>query len=235
MDSFGFAAERQMQMKRTLLILIAPVLLAACSSTRTVRVAVPPRVDLHPYPVVGLVAFTSNANPDVERVATERFLREVQAAQPGTRVVELGNEQQVLASVNAKQWNAKTLRAVGEQHGVDVLVMGRVDLDKVKPQVSVSTVWKNLSARADVNATLTARLIETGNGATTWTNSAQVTTNVAHADLSGRSGTFGARDPEAVYGGMMDHLVCEVTDDFREHYVYRKVRKDEVQVADVRD
>jgi uncharacterized lipoprotein YajG len=223
-----------MQFYRTLIVLIAPVLLTACSSTRTVRVAVPPRVDLSHYQSIGLVAFTSNANRDVERIATDRFLREVQAAQPGTRVVELGTEQEVLASVNAKQWNAKALRAVGEQRGVEVLVMGRVDLEKVKPQVSVSTMWKSLSASADVNASLTTRLVETGTGATAWTDAAEVTTNVAHADLSGRSGTFGARDPEAVYGGMMDHLVCEVTDDFREHYVYRKVPKDAV-VADARD
>ena len=38
----------------------------------------------------------------------------------------------------------------------------------------------------------------------------------------------------AAYGQMVDTLVCTVTDDFREHYVWRKVPKDQAY-ADVRD
>ena len=228
-----------MNMKRLFLVLIAPALLTACSSTKTVRVAVPPRVDLRPYPTVGLVGFTSNANADLERMSTQKFLQEVQAAQPGTRVVELGSEQEVLASVGGRNFDAKTLRAIGEQHGVDVLVIGQLDMEKAKTKINVSSVWKNLNAKSEINAALTARLIETGTGATMWTDSSEVTTNVAALNLSGggkgnRGGSFSASDPEAAYGEMVSALVCGITEDFHETYVWRKVPKDQVY-ADVRD
>ena len=229
-----------MNMKRLFLVLIAPALLTACSSTKTVRVAVPPRVDLRPYPTVGLVGFTSNANADLERMSTQKFLLEVQAAQPGTRVVELGSEQEVLASVGGRNFDAKTLRAIGEQHGVDVLVIGQLDMEKAKTKINVSSVWKNLNAKSEVNAALTARLIETGTGATMWTDSSEVTTSVAALNLSGGGkhskggGSFSASDPEAAYGEMVSALVCGITEDFHETYVWRKVPKDQVY-ADVRD
>src|SRR5436190_16192405 len=124
--SLDSPVERNMTINRTVLAIIATCLLVGCSSsTRTVRVAVPPRVDLRPYPVVGLVMFTSNANGDLERLTTQRFLEQVQAAQPGTKVVELGSSSDVLSSVGHHSWDASAFRAVKEKHGVDVLVMGQ--------------------------------------------------------------------------------------------------------------
>ena len=217
-------------------IIIGSILLFGCSSTKTIRVAVPPRVDLHPYPVVGMVTFASNANPDLERLATQRFLRDVQSAQPGTKVLELGPEAQVLSSLDAKSWDAAALKAVKNKHGVDVLVVGRLQMDKAKPQVQLSTVWKTLSARTDVNVALSAKLIETASSATMWTDSAQLTTNLAYASFNRHGdGNFGASDPEASYGQMLDNLSCRITDDFRIHYVTRRVPRDEVQTASGRD
>src|SRR5690242_21187840 len=124
---------------------IGLALFVGCSSTKTINVAVPPRVDLRPYPVIGLVAFTSNGNSELEQLATQKFLHAVQSAQPGTRVVELGEESDVLASVHRRSWDAGTLRAVKEAHGVDVVVLGRVEMEKSKPEVHLSTVWKSVS------------------------------------------------------------------------------------------
>jgi hypothetical protein len=216
--------------------LIVLLLSAGCSSgTRTVRVAVPPRVDLHAYPMVGLVTFTSNGKGELDRLSTERFLAALQAAQPGTRVVELGTEAQVLASVNRNSWDAGTLRAIKETRGVDVIVMGRLDVEKAKTdfQVSAMSMLKSMSVRQDVNAALSARLVETGTGATMWTNGAKMTANVANADVSNRGGSFGASDPQAAYGEMVDGLVFRVTDDFRVHYVTRRVPRDQTVVASV--
>src|SRR5215212_6746934 len=89
-----------MNLSRTALLslLTFSMLILGCSSTKTVRVAVAPRMDLRPYPVVGIVTFTSNRNDgELDRLATQKFLESVQAAQPGTRVVELGSQQEVLA------------------------------------------------------------------------------------------------------------------------------------------
>jgi len=204
--------------------------------TRTVRVAVSPRVDLRPYPSVGLVTFTSNAKGELDRLSTQKFLQAVQDAQPGTRVVELGSEQQVLASVDARAWNPASLRAVKEMHGVDVIVMGRLDVTKSKPDFSVSSMMQRMSVRQDVNAALNTKLLETGSGATMWSDAAELTTNVAHASFNSRGeGVFGAKDAEEAYGDMVGALVWTVTDDFRTHYVTRRVRKEDLAVASAND
>jgi hypothetical protein len=217
--------------------LIGLFLVAGCASnTRRVRVAIPPRVDLAGYQTVGLVTFTSNAKGELDRLATQRFMQAVQDAQPGTRVVELGSEQQVLASVNASAWNPAALRAVKSTHGVDVVVTGRLDVAKAKPDFRVSTMMKGFSVRQDVNAALNTKLLETGSGATMWSDGSELTTNVAHASFNARGeGLFGASDADEAYGEMLDALVWNVTDAFRTHYVTRRVRKADVAVASVND
>jgi hypothetical protein len=73
-----------------------------------------------------------------------------------------------------------------------------------------------------------------------WTDSSEVTTSVAALNLSGGGkhskggGSFSASDPEAAYGEMVGALVCGITEDFHETYVWRRVPKDQVY-ADVRD
>lgn len=210
---------------------------AGCSSnTRTIRVAVPPRVDLHAYHSVGLVTFTTSADSsaDLERLATQRFLQEVQAAQPGTRVIELGREGDVLSTVHGSSWNPQTLKAVKEANGVDAILLGRLDVTKAKPriQVSASAIWKALDVHADVNATLTARLLETNSAATMWTDSSKLTTTLAKGGVNNRGGGhIGVRDSDSAYAGMVDQLVCDVTDAFRTHYVTRTVPKEQVETA----
>ena len=215
----------------TLLITLA-VATGCASSTRTVRVPVPPRVDLRAYPAVGLVTFNSTGDAGLDHLGTQKFLEAVLAAQPGARVVELGPEAQVLASVNRQSWDAATLRAVKDAHHVDVIVLGRVDVDRAKPQFNLSTMMKQMSVRADVDARLSAKLLETTSGATLWTDASQCTANVAHAQFNDRGqGGFGATDPKAAYGEMLDGLVWNVTDAFRTHYVTRRVPRDQVMVA----
>ena len=212
----------------TLLLLLG----TGCSDTRTVRVAVPPRMDLRGYNTVGLIASTSNAKGgELDRMSTQRFLRAVQAAQPGTRVIELGNEQWVLGSVGRRTWDRETLRLVGEQHGVDAVILGRLDVEKEKPQVSFSSFVKRVNVDQDVNAELSARVVETGSGATMWSDGAKCTTNLNHASVGDRWGNFSANDPEKTYGEMVDGLVYRVTDGFRVHYVTREVPKNQVAAS----
>jgi hypothetical protein len=203
-----------------------------CSSTRTVKVPIPPRVDLARYQTVGLVNFASNADSELQRFSTQKFLSEVQSAQPGTRVVELGSESQVLASVKCSSWDPATFRAIQQIHGVDAILMGRFDVEKAKPSVQLSTAWKSVGMRADVDAGLSARLVETASGATIWTDSAKMTENVASGHIGERSGSFAASDTQSAYGNMVNCLVYEITDDFRVHYVLKRVPKDQVASAD---
>src|SRR5688572_26973277 len=228
-----------MKTKALLLGVITLLLATGCASkTKMVQVEIPPRVDLRAFPMVGLVTFSSNSKGELDRLSTDKFLQTVQAAQPGTRVVELGTEQEVLASVNRSSWDAQTLRAVKQAHGVDAVVIGRLDVKKSKPdvQVSAAAVFKKLSVRQDVDATLTTRLLESASGATMWTDSSQMTATLAGASFNNRGeGHFGASDPEAAYGEMVGGLVYQVTDAFRVHYVTRRVSSDEIAVAGAGD
>jgi hypothetical protein len=227
--------EKDMHSQRFLLVFLAVVCLAAgcSSSTQCVRVQVPPRVDLHAYPTVGLVTFSSNGEggSEVQQLSTQRFLEEIQSAQPGTRVVELGPEEAVLASVHRSSWDAQTLHALKESRGLDVIVIGQLDLRKVQPKVQFSTasLWSAVNVRQDVNATLSARLLETNSGATLWTDFSRRTQTLANANVSNHGGSIGMSDAQAVYGDMIDHLACDITDAFRPHYVTREVPRDQVQ------
>ena len=217
-------------MKNASLLLGVTFLLmtTGCSNTRAVREEVPPRMDLREYNTVGLVGFSSNAKGKLDRMATQRFLRAVQAAQPGTRVIELGPEREVLASVGRRNWDRETLRLVGEEHGVDAVVIGRLNVEREKPDVSFSTFVKRVDVNQDVNAELSARVVETGSGATMWTDGAKCTTSVANASFGDRGhASFSAADPEETYGAMIDDLVWRVTDAFRVHYVTRYVPKNQ--------
>jgi len=205
-------------------------MLTGCSNTVTVKVPVAPRVDLGHYQTVGLVTFTaSNGDAELARMGTQRFLSAIQEAQPGTRVVELGPESKVLSSVKHKNWDMSTLAALKKESGVDAVFTGRIDVTNAKPQVGFSSVWSSVSVRADVDAFVSARLVETESGATVWADSGRRTENVGGADFNKFGGSAGGRDPNGAYGHMVDCLVVQITDAFRTHYILREVPKEQVQ------
>ncbi|MBW8906787.1 MAG: hypothetical protein JF611_14190 [Betaproteobacteria bacterium] len=111
-------------MKRSAALLLAATVLAACS--RTVVVPVPPKVDLKGYGPVGIVDFGSNSEETLSARATRQFQEQVQSAQPGTRFVELGDRQQLLAAVGAKQFDAPALRKIGAKYGVTAVFTGEL-------------------------------------------------------------------------------------------------------------
>jgi hypothetical protein len=77
----------------------------------------------------------------------------------------------------------------------------------------------------DVEASLTARMLETGTGATIWTASARERHTVGEVTLfSGGEVFFDADDPEKAYGQLVEALVGRITPDFRVQWV--RVRKD---------
>src|SRR5262249_43077799 len=85
-------------------ILLAFLLMSGCSST--VLVTVPPRADLKGYGTLGVVDFTSNSGGAAGARATQQLQEQIQAAQPGTRFIELGSRDTVLAAVGRNQLDA---------------------------------------------------------------------------------------------------------------------------------
>ncbi len=105
------------------------------------------------------------------------------------------------------------------EYGVDAVVFGRLEISNVKPKVKLSTVLTSMSARADVDAALSARLLETDSGVTLWTNSVRGRQTVGHVSfVSNGDIYFGARDPESAYGRLVHWLVVRATRDFRPYY-----------------
>ena len=195
--------------------------MAACAGQ---RVAVPPRIDLTEYQVVGLVKFSCNEEGGLDEYVTEQFLEYVLAGQPGVRVLELPSEADLLASTGYRSLGPEALVAIGERYRVASIITGDLQVEDVKPKVNLMTIISSLSVRADVQARLTARMVEASSGATIWRSSADAEKTVGEVQAFG-DGTvlFDAEDPDRAYGDLVAALVDIVTTDFR--VTWQRVRK----------
>src|SRR5213596_3315591 len=152
----------------TLLLWIA--MLWGCSST--VLVSVPPRMDLRTYGTVGIVEFASNSERAINAHATRQFQEQIQAAQPGTRFIELGDRDAVLAAVGARQLDPTVLRKIGERYGVAAIFLGDIAYSEPRTDVKIADLQKlEGGVRADVRGDISSRLMETASGASVWSNS----------------------------------------------------------------
>ena len=202
---------------------ITLALLLGCSHTEKIRV--PPRVQLSAYNYIGVIQFSTNAEDNLKPYVTQNFIQNLQSAQPGTRIIELGSEAQLLQSMNRKKLDLETIKLIGNKYNVDAVIFGHLEISELKPSVKVFTVSESLKAKAHIEALLSARLLETGNGATLWTNATSRQTQVARINLSkGGLIGFGVSDPKEKYGKLVPQLVYANTTDFRHRYEYRKVK-----------
>src|SRR5438477_7707947 len=122
----------------TLVLLLA--LLSGCS--RTVLVPVPPRMDLRTYGTVGIVEFASNSERAINAHATRQFQEQIQAAQPGTRFIELGDRDALLAAVGARQLDPTVLRKIGERYGVAAIFLGDIAYSEPRTDVKIADLQK---------------------------------------------------------------------------------------------
>jgi hypothetical protein len=188
---------------------------AACAS----RVLVPPRIDLHAYEAIGLVVFSCNAEGNLNEFATQKFMESLLGAQPGIAILELGDKDQILESVEGKNFSIEIIKAVARKHHVDALILGHLDVTDVKPKVQLSTLLQSASIEAEVEASLTARLYGAHDGATRWTDSARRRETIAYVGLgSNQPFYFDAADPDKAYGELIYGLVRDITSDYRPRY-----------------
>jgi len=183
------------------------------------RIAVPPAIDLSQLQVVGLTTFDCNREGRLDEYTTQVFLETILSNQPGIRVLELGPEADLLRRAGSSRMGPEALQAIGSDRGVATLFVGNLTIDSVKPKVDLSSLVGQLSVRAEVEATFTARLFETSSGATLWTASAKHKRTVGHVSAF-RDGSFffDADDPEEAYGDLVESLVYDVSTDFRITY-----------------
>ncbi len=76
------------------------------------------------YETTGIIEFASNADANINQYATQQFQQQLQSAQPGTRLIELGARESVLAAVGAKQLDADAIKKIGQKYGVTAIVHG---------------------------------------------------------------------------------------------------------------
>jgi hypothetical protein len=210
-----------MRRSATTALLLPLALLAGCA--KTILVPVPPRADLASYRTLGIVEFASNAEPAVNAHATRRFQEQVQAAQPGTRFIELGTREAMLVSVVSTQLDADAFRKVGRKYGVDAVFLGDIAYSDPKTEVRVRDAAKMQgSVHTEIRGDIASRLVETATGASVWSSSAWTRRQVGSVRLSehGVSGSASSSNPR---DEMVPTLIYQLTHDFRPSTVRQRV------------
>lgn len=196
--------------------------LGGCS--HTVKVLIPPQMDLAPYRVIGVVEFSTNREAELSPYLTQNYLQAVQNGQPEVRFLELGSRELVLSKAGRGQLDFETVKSIGRIYNVDAVMFGQLNLSEPKPDISLSSTWQSMKAGAYVEASLVTKLWETDSGVIRWTNSSQGRDTIARLSASTHGSVhFGAKDPAETYGRLIPQLVYANTEDFRAHYETRRV------------
>jgi hypothetical protein len=203
-----------MRRSASFMLLLSLAVLWGCAST--VLVSVPPRMDLKNYGTVGIVEFASNSGHAIDLQATRQFQQQIQAAQPGTRFIELGSRETVLAAINGKQLDAQGVRKLGEKYGVSAVFLGDIAYSEPKTDVQLKDLSRLEGAvRTEIKADIASRLVETSTGASVWSNSAWVKRQIGRLSVSAEQGVSGGMSNSDSREEMVPALVYQLTHDFR--------------------
>lgn len=213
-------------MKRVFVTAIGLVMLVGvfgCAARQPVQtITVPPRVDLAPHQMIGVLEFDSDTKGKLASFATRRFVEMARQDQGVLRVVDLGPGRRALRTAGQKAWSPALYRTVGEQHGVRTIFLGELSISDIRPGFSLAGALRSGDISAQVDATLAVELVETSTGASLWSGSARAAKSIGHVSVfRGGEFVFDAEDPEAAYGVLVDALVEQVTRDFRATWVRR--------------
>lgn len=195
-------------------LLLSLAMLWGCSST--VLVPVPPRMDLKSYGTLGIVEFASNSDRSINAHATRQFQEQIQAAQPGTRFIELGNREALLAAVGGRQLDVEALRKIREKYGVAAIFLGDIVYSEPKTDVKLTDLTKlEGGVRAEIRADISSRLVETTTGASVWSSSSWVRRQIGHLNVSAEQGVSAGMSKSNPREEMMPALVYHLARDFR--------------------
>lgn len=204
------------RMPRIRLLVVMLGLLAGACGPGSVLVTVPPRIDLAPYPTLGIMDFSSRGDAALGSRAARQFQEQVQAAQPRTRFIELGDRDTVLAAVGAKQFDAAAARKIGEKYGVAAVFVGELVYSEPSVEVKLMDVAKlEGGVRAEVKGDMASRLVETATGASVWTRSSWARRQVGSVNVSSQHGVSGGTGAANPREAMLPTLVYQLTHDFR--------------------
>ena len=206
-----------------MLLLLSFALMWGCS--HTVLVPVPPRMDLRGYGTLGIIEFASNADPAINAHATRRFQEHIQAAQPGTRFIELGGRDAVLAGLGSRQFNVDTLKQIGAKYGVDAVFLGDITYSEPRTDIDIRDLTKlDGKVRTEIRGDMTSRLLETRTGASVWSDSAWATRQIGRLSVSAEQGVSGRMSQGNDREEMLPTLIHYLTGDFRPTSIRQRVK-----------
>ena len=205
------------------------VILIVCSlfaCAKTALVYVQPRLDLTNYVRVGIIDFTTNADPSISRYATQQFQEYIHAAQAGIHIIELGTHEEMLHAVEANRLDSEAIQKIGEIYNVAAVFQSDIEYSDVKTDVNMRDIFNlNTKVQTYLYATLSARLNETGTGANVWSDSSSFKRTLAKFKYSKNGdASFGMSGYNDAHRKLIPDMVNAVTKDFRGTYVKERVK-----------
>jgi hypothetical protein len=198
-----------------IVLLILSATLAGCGG-KTVLVQVPPRVDMKAYETAGVIEFASNADVAINKHATQQFQRELQSAQPGTRLIELGTREAVLAAVGSSELDVEAIRKIGRKYGVGAIFHGNIIYSDPTTDIRVTDLTRlQGGVKAEIKGDIHSRLLETRSGASVWSSSAWARRQLGQLNVSAQHGVSGTVSKSNPREEMVPALVYQLTHDFR--------------------
>jgi hypothetical protein len=146
---------------------------------------------------------------------TREFLAALQSAQPGTPVLELGDERILLSELGRQTLDPDAVRMLGERRHVDAVIVGTLESQRVSPKVALDAPSAWGSASADLEGALRVRILDTRSGATVWSTVARAKAQIAGLDMTPQGvsniGTSGRVEAQQI---LVTRLVRNATGDF---------------------
>ncbi|MBN2418642.1 MAG: hypothetical protein JXL81_04605 [Deltaproteobacteria bacterium] len=191
------------------------------------RVYQPPRFDLSQYSRLGIITFSDNAQPSVAEYATQKFQSEIQTAQVGIPIIELGTEKQVLNNIGSSQLDMVAYKKIAQQYKVAAVFSGSVIYSDVKTDVKIEDITSlSGSVKSVLNATLSAKFVEAESGATLWSDSTSWKRKLGGVSVDKNTGvSVGMNGYDDAYRKLVPDMVHDITNIFRGYYVKQRVKK----------
>jgi len=180
------------------------------------KVMVPPKIDLAQHEVVGVITFRSSNEGLLGSYATGKFMEAIRKDQHLVRIVEIGDQDDVLEEIESKELDREAFVKIGEEYDVATVINGELVISDVRPDITITPGGGFMDFSAEVDATMAVRLMETETGASLWNSSAAATRKVGGVSIFGKKHfAFNAKDPDHAYGELVRDLVRKASRDFQ--------------------
>ncbi len=175
-----------------------------------------PVVDLTEYGRIGFIDVSSSAEGEIANMASQQLVEKImQIDKDKITVFELGSEGEILQALGRERMDPETIQMIGKKYNVGVIVSSHLNISDVRPHIDISFIKESFGVKADIDASLIVKLLETEGGGILWTDSVQDTKSVASVRIgSGGLLHFDAGTPEKAYGRLVRSLVGKISRDF---------------------